>query len=293
MADIGFIGSGEMGSGLVRGMLRAGKSVAVVAHRRRDLVDELVADGAAEAPSVAALADTCPVIMTCVTDADATMEVAASVLPRLDDQHMWIDVTTSDPQASQALAVRVEERGGIFADAPVSGGPDDAARRQVRSLVGCRREKFNRVKAVVETYSRVVQRFGDAGAGNTAKLVNTFVTQTTSLLVVEAFDRARRAGIDWRALYDIMSAGTARSAVLERIIEPALEDNFDGHPYTVSKAQRDIVCYQQLSSNMDGQASMLAEAVGQLFDAAIRSGNGQLPVSQLLNADAVAGKKAI
>ncbi|MGI9424298.1 MAG: NAD(P)-dependent oxidoreductase [Hyphomicrobiaceae bacterium] len=293
MADIGFIGAGVMGSGMVRSLMRAHKSVAVVVHRRRDIIDGLIAEGAVEAASITDIVGSCPVVVTCVTDAPAVSEIAESLLPDLREGQVWIDATTSDPQVSIELAAKVEACGGIFADAPVTGGPRQAVLGELGSLVGCRREKFNLIKAVVGAYSIVVQRFGDVGSGNTAKLVNNFVTQSTGVLLAEAYDRARRAGVDWRALYDIMCVGAARSGTLEKMVGPALEGNFEGSQFSVSKARKDIEYYRRLSARIGEQPSAIADAVQGVLDAVVEAGHGQFDVSQLLEPDVLVRKKAL
>ncbi|MEO1238884.1 MAG: NAD(P)-binding domain-containing protein, partial [Pseudomonadota bacterium] len=48
---------------------------------------------------------------------------APAIIPNMREGHIWIDTTTSRPEVSERLATRLAERGAIFADAPVTGGP--------------------------------------------------------------------------------------------------------------------------------------------------------------------------
>ena len=202
---------------MARRLMSAGLTVSVVAHQKRDAIADIVNDGAHEATSNQELARTCPTIVTCVSDATAVESIADQIVPYLGPGQLWIDATTSDPEMTQRIWLQVEATGAVFADAPVTGGPMQAKSGELSSLVGCRREKFNQVKAVVCHYSTIVQRFGEPGAGHTAKLLNNFVTQATGALLAEAYGRARRAGVDWRALYDVMWTGAARSGTLEKV----------------------------------------------------------------------------
>ncbi len=53
---LGFLGLGAMGEPMVRSLLRAGFAVTVAAHKRRDALERLVADGVKEAADPAAVA---------------------------------------------------------------------------------------------------------------------------------------------------------------------------------------------------------------------------------------------
>src|SRR5580692_2277925 len=66
---LGFIGLGAMGEPMVRSLRRAGFSVTVAAHRRREALGRLVAEGAREAADFAAVAAASDIIITCVPDA--------------------------------------------------------------------------------------------------------------------------------------------------------------------------------------------------------------------------------
>ncbi|MEM7749693.1 MAG: NAD(P)-dependent oxidoreductase [Pseudomonadota bacterium] len=285
MSDIGFIGLGKMGACMARRLMSAGLSVAVVAHRNRSSIDTLVAQGAVEHRSTVEMVEHCPTIVTCVSDASAVETIAAEIIPHLGSHHMWIDATTSDPEVSREIWHQLEAKGATFADAPITGGPLQAERGELASLVGCRREKFNRVKAVVTHYSTIVQRFGEPGTGHTAKLLNNFVTQSTGTLLAEAYARARRAGVDWRALYDVMWTGAARSGTLEKVVGPALDGLPAQNQFSLMHARKDIAYYRRLCERMDGQPSELAEAAYAMLDRAIDQGLGEENVSALLEAD--------
>ena len=285
MSDVGFIGLGKMGRGMARRLIKAGLTVSVVAHRDRSAVDALVDEGAVEVSSKIQMVETCPTILTCVSDATAVETIAEEIVPFLGRQHMWIDATTSDPETSRIISQRLDENGCVFADAPITGGPLQAERGELASLVGCRREKFNRVKAVVCNYSTIVQRFGEPGAGHTAKLLNNFVTQSTGTLLAEAYARASRAGVDWRALYDVMCTGAAKSGTLEKVVGPALDGHAGSNQFSLTHARKDIAYYQRLCERMDGHPSELALAAYDILDRAVSDGLGDEHVSALLKAD--------
>ena len=111
MSDVGFVGARLMGTGMIRSLMAAGMSVSVVAHRRRENIDALVAEGAVEARSLAEMVAQCPIFITCVSDASAVEAIADEVIQLLGKDQIWIDATTSDPELSKFIAEKVAARG--------------------------------------------------------------------------------------------------------------------------------------------------------------------------------------
>ncbi|MDJ0638940.1 MAG: NAD(P)-dependent oxidoreductase [Paracoccaceae bacterium] len=282
---IGFIGLGMMGASMARCLMNAGYPLTLLANKSRQRIEPLLRDGAAEATTPAALAAVSDVIVTCVPEATAVTELADQLMPALGPDKFWIDTTTSDPSVSAEVATRVKATGAAFADAPVTGGPPQAERGELASLVGCAVEDFSAVEAVVGNYSKVVRRFGDVGAGHTAKLLNNLVSQGTMILLAEAFGAARHLGVDWAALYDVMMAGAARSGTLEKAVGPALSGDFDGSRFTIANAEKDLRYVSKLFAGGAAPGADIANALHDRLAGHVASGHGQRFVSRMLDAD--------
>lgn len=278
---VGFAGLGLMGEGMARRLMAAGHPTTVLGHRRRDVIEALVAEGATEARDAADLAGRCEVVLTCVPDADAVAALAERLVPALRPGALWIDVTTSRPSASRALAIRVRERGAAFADAPVTGGPPQAASGELASLVGCAEADLPAVEAVVGAYSKAVLRIGEVGAGHTAKLLNNLVSQGTMALLAEAYGLARDHGVAWRPLFEAMSAGAARSGTLEKSVGPALDGDFDGARFSIGNAAKDLAYVVELAG--DGASCPLARAARETLRAHAEASHADAFVSRLLD----------
>ena len=64
---IGFVGLGMMGRGMARNLLRKGFLLVTTAHRRREALEALVAEGAVEASTVGEMAAGADIVVICVT----------------------------------------------------------------------------------------------------------------------------------------------------------------------------------------------------------------------------------
>ncbi len=115
----GFIGAGRMGAGMAGCLIRAGRPLALLAHRNRAPLEALLAMGATEAATATELAADADVIYTCVSNAEVVELLGTELLPALRPGQVWIDATTSLPETSKRIAQLVAKTGAVFADAPI------------------------------------------------------------------------------------------------------------------------------------------------------------------------------
>lgn len=281
---IGFVGLGMMGSGMAKCLLDAGHPLIIPSGHAPDAVENFLARGARVVADLGALAREARVIVTCLPDSPAVAEAGAAMMPHMALGTLWIDATTADPRESRRLAALLAGRGAAFADAPVTGGPPEAAAGRLASLVGCAETEWPRVEAIVGTWSVTVRRFGEVGTGHFAKLLNNLVTQGTTALLAEAYGAAREVGVDWQALFDVMSTGAARSGTLEKAVGPALTGDYDGARFSIRNAVKDLTYAADLLAGM-GRPSPIAEAARDRMRKAVDMGHGARFVSRLLDPD--------
>ncbi len=283
LARIGFIGAGLMGHGMASHLLAAGHPLTVFVHRHRQGIDQLVERGAQETDSLPDLAAASDVILLCVSNADVVRSVLERLSTELRPGTLVIDATTSHPKVTRDVAVMLATKGIRYADAPVTGGPNESAAGKLGTLVGCNADDFEAVKEIVSCYSRVVQRIGEIGTGHQAKLLNNFVTQGTGVLLAEAYRRARDYGVDWKALYAVMETGAARSGTLEKMVKPALDGDFEGSRFTLRNALKDYSYFCELADSSPRGSCRLANDIRDIFQQAVDAGRGDRYVSTLLD----------
>ena len=146
---VGFAGTGLMGRGMAKNILAAGYPVAVVAHRSRAPVEDLVRLDATELHSYRELAAGSDIVVLCVT---GTPEVESVVHGRdglLEGAHaglMVVDCSTSEPASSERIAAALDERGASFVDAPLARTPAEAEAGRLNTMVGAADDDFERVR---------------------------------------------------------------------------------------------------------------------------------------------------
>jgi len=278
---IGFIGAGFMGHGMALNLLEAGHEVSVIAHRNRAPIEDLVSNGASEAKSLGEIAQASDFIFLCLSSSKIVEDTVLSMERSLQKGQIIIDAGTSEPETTRRLASQLAELGVGYADAPPTGGPEQAASGQLGVFCGASPEVFLTLKPLFSCFATIIRHMGPVGSGHTAKLISNYLVTGMIALVAEAFGTARKADIDWRDLYDVMLNGSGNSGVLRKMVAPVLDGNFEGYKFSLANAYKDIGYFKTLAIDLNLETS-LVEAVEAVFSAAIVEGLGEMNVSHLL-----------
>lgn len=279
--QVGLIGAGMMGHGMAANLLKHGHRVSVIAHRNRAPVEDLVAKGATEARTLQEIAQA-EVILLCVTTSRVVEDTIRQLKPHLRKGQIILDAGTSAPAATKKLAHELEGSGVAYADIPLTGGPEQAEQGVLGVLCGASPETFARISPLLACFSTTIRHFGPPGSGHTAKLISNYLVTGMVALVAEAFGAARQAAIDWQDLYEVMLNGSGNSGVLRKMVEPALNGDFDGYRFALANAAKDIGYYVDLAEGL-GCSSKLTDSVAEVFARAVETGHGGRNVSHLLD----------
>ncbi len=278
---IGFIGAGLMGHGMALNLLKLGHEVTVIAHRNLAPIVDLVSNGAREAKSLEEIAQASDYIVLCLSSSKIVEDTVFSMEPFLQKGQIIIDTGTSEPETTRRLAGQLAELEVGYVDAPLTGGPEQAASGQLGVFCGASPEVFLTLKPLFSCFATIVRHMGPVGSGHSAKLISNYLVTGMIALVAEAFGTARRSDVDWRDLYEVMLNGSGNSGVLRKMVAPVLEGNFEGYKFSLANAYKDIGYFKAFAIDLNLDTS-LVEAVEAVFSAAVTEGLGELNVSHLL-----------
>lgn len=215
---IGFLGLGAMGEHMARALRKAGYPVTTCAHKRREALDRLKADGVVEAADPAAVAAASDIVVMCVPDAPQVEEVLfreRGALAGLARGTLVIDMSTISPIASQRFAETLAEHGVGFVDAPVSGGPARAKEGTLTIMAGGSPADFERAAPVLKAMG-TPYHLGDVGMGETVKLVNQIIIANVMIANAEALTFAKKAGANIDAVRKVIATATGSNYVLDQ-----------------------------------------------------------------------------
>ena len=210
---VGFIGLGIMGRGMAGNLLKVGFPLSVW-NRTAARMNELVSAGATAGKSPADVAANSDVIVTCVSDTpdvEAVLLGPDGVINGARPGSLVIDMSTISPQATEAMAGQLAQKGIAMLDAPVSGGAEGAARGTLSIMIGGAAEDVARAMPLFEAMGKTITHVGGTGSGQTVKLVNQILVVGNTLAMSEALLFAQAGGVDLQKAFDAVSKGAGGS----------------------------------------------------------------------------------
>jgi 3-hydroxyisobutyrate dehydrogenase-like beta-hydroxyacid dehydrogenase len=286
MARIGFIGaSGLMGHGMARNLLAKGHSLTLAVHRNRDRVADLLAAGATEAASAKDVAAASDLVFICVTGSpqvEASVTGANGLLAGAHPGLMIVDCSTSEPDSTARLREQCAASGVPFVDAPLSRTPVEAEAGRLNVMVGAEQSVFDGLQPILACFAENIFHVGGPGAGHTIKLLNNFIAQAVCTATAEAFAVGQRAGLNLKALVDLISVGPVNSGLFQAMAK-TLQGQMDGLKFELDNARKDVRYYTHLAEGL-AIPTVMGEAVHQSLVLASALGHGKKFVPSLVEA---------
>jgi len=288
--NIGFIGLGIMGAPMALNLLKAGHKL--YANTRRSVPQELLDAGAVACPNAASVAQQADLIITMVPDTPDVERVlfgehgvaeglkAASAAS--GTRKVVIDMSSIDPMATKDFARRINELGGDYLDAPVSGGEVGAKAASLTIMVGGDEAVFERVRPVFELMGKNITLIGGNGDGQTCKVANQIIVALNLAAVSEALVFASKAGADPAKVRQALMGGFAASRILEVHAERMIKRTF-APGFRVALHQKDLNLALQSAKALNMALPQTAGAA-QLMQACTALGLGQADHSSLVKA---------
>lgn len=214
---LGFIGLGLMGKPMALNLLKAGYPL-VVHNRSRQVVAELVKEGAEGAQSPREVASRVEVIFTNLPDSPDVEKVALGengILEGSQKGLVYIDHSTIKPSLSRIIAEKFSEIGAYALDAPVSGGDIGAQNGTLAIMVGGSARVLEQVRPLFEVLGKSITHVGDAGSGQIAKAANQVMVAAQMVAMAELLILAKKSGADPSRVVQAIQGGAAQCWALD------------------------------------------------------------------------------
>lgn len=232
MKKIGFIGTGVMGTSMVKNLMKAGFSVSVY-NRTQEKTAEAVAAGAVLEKSIAECAAGKDAVITMVgfpKDVEEVYFAQDGILQSADAGTYLIDMTTTAPSLAERIAAEAAARGFKAIDAPVSGGDRGAREGTLTIMVGGDEADFEACLPILRAMGTSVVLEGKAGCGQHTKMVNQIAIAGCMASLCEAIAYLRDKNLDPEKVFGCISKGAAGSKQIdlyaERILSGDLAPGF-------------------------------------------------------------------
>jgi len=246
---MGFVGLGNVGGKLAGSLLRNGVDLRVL-DLDTDRVAEFVSKGAKRADSPAMLMRSCDAVITCLPSPSACAEVVEAMMPEINSQKIWMEMSTTDVSEIKRLAAQVSGRGGATIECPVSGGCHRADTGNIAIFAGCDRATFERMLPTLTTLGRRVLHTGEIGSASTLKVMTNYLATANLLTCCEALVTMKAAGIDLNTAYEAMKISSGTSFVHETESQVILNGSRD-ISFTMDLVKKDIGLFQSLAEQVN------------------------------------------
>ncbi len=289
MANIGFIGLGNMGGPMAANLVKAGHDVCGF-DLMQENVEAFIAIGGKSATSVGDAVKDAEVVVSMLPagrHVATVYETTNGVFECAPKGSLLIDCSTIDVTTTRRLGALAIEKGFEMLDAPVSGGVMGAQGATLTFMTGATDEGFAKAKPFLEQMGKNIIHAGGIGNGQAAKVCNNMLLGISMIGVCEAFNLADELGLDRQKLFDISSTASGQCWSLNTYCpvpgpvptSPANNDYKAG--FSVAMMLKDLKLSQDAAGNV-GLTTPLGANATALYEAFAGEGNGEVDFSGII-----------
>ena len=207
MAEIGFIGLGNMGLPMAANLVKAGHKVTGF-DNVPEALEKAKAAGVEIAPSAGEAAAGREAVITMLPNGEIVLAVLSEIIPAAAPGTLIIDSSTIDVASAKQAHEMAEKAGMLCVDAPVSGGVGGAEAGTLTFMAGGSKQAFDKAIPLLEIMGGKHVHCGDGGAGQSAKICNNMLLGISMIGACEAFALADKLGLSQQALFDVVSTSS-------------------------------------------------------------------------------------
>lgn len=218
---IGFIGLGNMGLPMAANLAKAGQDL-IVYDLNRGVVEKFVEEhGGRPANGLVSVAENADVVITIVPTGKDVRRIALgdgdgnALAPHMASGKLLIDMSSSDPTGTVALAEALGGAGISLVDAPVSGGVKRATDGSLAIMVGGGAEDVERCRPLLDIMGGQIFECGPVGSGHAMKALNNMLSAIGLAAAGEALLIGKRFGLDPAVMVDTINRSTGRNNATE------------------------------------------------------------------------------
>ncbi|MEZ8015851.1 MAG: NAD(P)-dependent oxidoreductase [Ascidiaceihabitans sp.] len=283
MTKLAFLGLGVMGAPMAGHLQGAGHDVTV--FNRTEAKAKVWADKykSTSAATPREAVQGAEFVMACVGNDDDLRSVCLGpdgAFAGMAQGSVFVDHTTVSAKVTAEMYAVAADAGIAFIDAPISGGQAGAENAVLSIMCGADEAAFDSALPIMEVYSKICRRIGASGSGQMTKMCNQIAIAGLVQGLSEALHFAQKAGLDGRAVVEVISQGAAGSWQMANRNETMLDDHFD-HGFAVDWMRKDLgICLS--TADEIGASLPVTALVDQFYKDIQKMGGGRWDTSSLI-----------
>lgn len=254
---IGFIGLGNMGSGMASNLqtfCATQGHVLLVSDLDPAKVAALIGLGAKDGGSVANIASQVDLLFTSLPSSKEVNLLAfgeAGILANAKTDCTWIETSTNE-LAEWEKVKSAAPAGMTLIDGPVTGGAEGAAAGTLTMLMGISEADHAKWAELLNSFTNKARRMGPSGAGYVTKLAQLHLNYLVAQGIGEALMLGAKANLELDTLHEVLQTSCAQSYVVDAYIPKVLDGSYD-HSFALGLAEKDMRLINQLGDHLDIQ----------------------------------------
>jgi 3-hydroxyisobutyrate dehydrogenase len=282
MAKLAFLGLGVMGYPMAGHLAAAGHDVCVYNRTVSKAETWAARHGGTMRTTPTEAAKGADIVFACVGNDDDLRAVCLGengAFAGMAAGSLFVDHTTVSAAVTRELFDAAKGNSIGFIDAPVSGGQAGAETGQLSVMCGGNQADYDRAERVIDAYAKLCRRIGGSGAGQMTKMANQIAIAGLVQGLSEALHFADKAGLDGRAVVEVISQGAAGSWQMANRYETMLDDHFE-HGFAVDWMRKDLgICLS--TANENGASLPVTALVDQFYKDVQKMGGNRWDTSSL------------
>ena len=242
---VGFVGLGNVGSKIANNIINNGYKLYV--HDLDEIKSQsLVSKGAIFCKSIEELVPKVSVLITCLPSPKSVKEVLLKCVPKFNQKHLWIEMSTTDEKDMKYLSKLVFDKNAEVLEAPITGGQHRAESGNISILVGGSRESFKRSFPILSCIGHQILHCGEIGKASTLKVVTNYLASINLLALGEALMVCKKYGIDLKTAFEGIKISSGNSFVHETESQVILNGSYDVG-FTMDLVCKDVGLFDKLT----------------------------------------------
>ena len=283
MAKVTFLGLGVMGYPMAGHLQSAGHDVTVY-NRTTAKAEKWAAEhGGSSAATPATAVAGAEIVFACVGNDDDLRSITVGTdgaFGSMAKGTVFVDHTTASAEVARELYAVAQDAGFDFIDAPVSGGQAGAENGVLTVMCGGDAAPYARVEPIIAAFAKSCLLMGESGAGQLTKMVNQICIAGLLQGLSEGMHFAQQAGLDGKAVVDVISKGAAGSWQMENRGHTMLDDEFE-FGFAVDWMRKDLgICLDEANSN--GASLPVTAQIDQFYKDVQKMGGNRWDTSSLM-----------
>ncbi|MCD2182678.1 3-hydroxyisobutyrate dehydrogenase [Rhizobium sp. GN54] len=286
MAQVAFIGLGNMGGPMAANLVKAGHGVAGFDLSQASLAAAAQA-GVDTFATLAEAVNGAEAVITMLPKGEHVVAVWENLAGLVPAGTLLIDCSTVDVESARKAHSIAQTVECVSLDAPVSGGTGGAAAGTLTFMAGGTDRAFARARPFLETMGKRIVHCGADGAGQAAKICNNMILGISMIAVGEAFALGEKLGLSHQALFDVASTSSGQCWSLTSYCPvpgpvPASPANNGYKPgFAAALMLKDLKLSQEAAA-ASGASTPLGAAAAALYETFENTGSGARDFSAII-----------